>query len=325
MKFVLGGHPPDCEIFRMGQQLQSGTPGEAPAPEVLKHLAGSLETQWRRHQKKLKRCQRHFSEAAVHHSRVETRRLLSTVELAGAFLSAGATRKARRALKQHLDVFDDLRDTHVQLLYVGRMLRAFPAAKAFHEFLLKRERRFDRRTRKQIRRIKTRRLGKSIQSFREEIGRQRKRIPAKQAFKVVRRAVDRAFARVVRLRERVRAKDTATIHRTRVAFKKFRYMLESLAPLVPGIAGQQLASLHPYQTMMGDIQDVEVLLTTLDKFLRRQEACGERLNAFRNELLRRRQWLIERCLLSADMLRAFWPPADSPCQPRAMNPKPKSS
>ena len=37
-------------------------------------------------------------------------------------------RKARRALKHHLAVFGDLRDTQVQLVYVGRMAGAFPDA-----------------------------------------------------------------------------------------------------------------------------------------------------------------------------------------------------
>ena len=100
--------------------------------DVLKHLGDSLNMQWRRYRKRLKRCQKRFSNEAVHDVRVETRRLLSTIELLGAFIPEPDIKKVRRALKRHLDTFDQLRDTQVQLGYVGRMAGTFPDA---HEFL----------------------------------------------------------------------------------------------------------------------------------------------------------------------------------------------
>jgi len=63
------------------------------------HLGDSLQVQWRRYRKRLKRCQERFSEEAVHASRVETRRLLATVELLRAFIPEDDLKKARRALK----------------------------------------------------------------------------------------------------------------------------------------------------------------------------------------------------------------------------------
>ena len=125
------------------------TDGAANA-DVLEHLADSLHTQWRRYRKRLKLCQAHFSEEAVHDSRVETRRLLATVELLRVFIPEQAVRKVRRALKQHLDTFDELRDTQVQLVYVGRMTRTFPAARAFRNWLQQREVRFTRQTSKAV-------------------------------------------------------------------------------------------------------------------------------------------------------------------------------
>ena len=85
------------------------------------------------------------------------------------------------------------------------------------------------------------------------------------------RSVDRAFSRTRQLRARIDPRDTRTIHRTRVAFKKFRYMVEALAEYLPG--GDRPSAwpaMRHYQTMMGEIQDAEVLLRTLDKFLRKQ-------------------------------------------------------
>ena len=63
-----------------------------------------------------------------------------------------------------------------------------------------------------------------------------------------------------------------------------------------------------YQSMMGDIQDVEVMRAALDKFLRRKKIKTAAAGCLRNELLRRRQWLIQVYLNAAGRLRQFWPP-----------------
>lgn len=293
----------------------------APRADVLKHLADSLRTQCQRYRKRLKRCQENFSEEAIHDSRVEARRLLATVELLGAFLSDRELQKARRVLKQQLDTFDPLRDTQVQLVYVGRMTRAFPAARGFREWLLKREARFTREARKTVKHIHTKRLTRRLAAFEEEIRHRRKHTTHDLAFAAVQRAMDRAFAQVARLCQRVAAADTETIHRTRIAFKRFRYMVEALSPLLSVVTDQHRRAMRGYQSMMGDIQDVEVMLAALDKFLRKQEVNSAAAGRLRNELLRRRQWLIQVYLTAAGKLRLFWPPPDL----GAVAPKPKRS
>jgi len=57
--------------------------------------------------------------------------------------------------------------------------------------------------------------------------------------------------------------------------------------------------------MMGDIQDTEVLLRALDKYLWKKKSDFPR--GFREELVRRRQWLIRVYLDAADQLLEFWP------------------
>ena len=108
---------------------------------------------------------------------------------------------------------------------------------------------------------------------------------------------------------RYRSISTArSIHRTRIAFKRFRYMVEALSPLLPAVTDQHRHAMRGYQSMMGDIQDVEVMLATLDKFLRRKKIKTAAAGRLRNELLRRRQWLIQVYLNAAGRLRQFWPP-----------------
>jgi CHAD domain-containing protein len=113
--------------------------------------------------------------------------------------------------------------------------------------------------------------------------------------------------RTDQLKRRIDPRDAKTIHCTRVAFKRFRYMMEALAKYLPGAKKKLLERMRHYQTMMGDIQDAEVLLQGLDKYLRKQGLEPVRMRAFHQALLRRRQELIRAYLPVAGRLSEFWP------------------
>jgi CHAD domain-containing protein len=305
--------PTACAVN--GPEARNG-PG-APAslgPDGLKHLAESLRKQGKRYRRELKRCQKHFSEKAVHESRVATRRLLSTRELLAGFLPAPRLEKAKRALKRHLDIFDELRDTQVQLVIVRKMVHPFPGARPFKAYLLKREQRFAKQTRKAIKRVKSNRLGELIAACRTDIA-ARSRPPTGLAAARLRRSIDRAFARTVQLRGRIVPQDTRTIHCTRVAFKKFRYMVEALADYLPGVDAALLEAMRRYQGLMGQIQDLEVLLLVLDKFLARKKLAQGPAIDLREELANRRQALVQTYLGCADQLLQFWPAAQKSRRP----------
>ena len=131
--------------------------------------------------------------------------------------------------------------------------------------------------------------------------------------------MSQAFARVARLCRHVRAGDTKTIHRTRIAFKRFRYMVEALAPLLPAVTPDHRRAMRGYQCMMGDIQDMEVLLAALDKFVQKEGVDAGSARRLKKELVRWRQLLIQIYLNAAGRLRRFWPPPGL----RAINAKAK--
>ena len=63
------------------------------------------------------------------------------------------------------------------------------------------------------------------------------------------------FARTMRLQIKVNPEETKTIHRTRIAFKHFRYMIEALLPLLPTVilTSHRRHAQVPV-TLAGDIQ-----------------------------------------------------------------------
>ncbi len=270
-------------------------------------LSRCLERQWRRYRKQLKRCQKKFSADSIHDSRVSARRLSATVGLLSKFISSKGVEKIDRLLKLHLDVFDDLRDTQVQLAALDNLCLLFPSARPFYNALLDREKRLSKKAHRNIKRFRLKPLAKLIKAGIAELKRQRHAQSGKASAAILMRAVNSAFDTVRRLRERIDRRDIRTIHRTRIAFKKFRYMVELLGNELIPLDEKRIAEMQHYQTMMGDVQDAEVLLRNLDKFIGRNESKRASLLKFREEIVRRRQWLIRVYLDAANQLDEFWP------------------
>jgi CHAD domain-containing protein len=55
----------------------------------------------------------------------------------------------------------------------------------------------------------------------------------------------------------------STIHRVRIAFKSLRYMIEIVHPLLANFPSDNLRRMHDYQSLMGEIQDVEIIMQAL--------------------------------------------------------------
>ena len=270
-------------------------------------LSRALERQWRRDRKQLKRCQKKFSPTTIHDSRVSARRLAATAELLSRFLARDHVRKIEALLKKNLDVFDDLRDTQVQLGALENLCLLFPAARAFYNWLADCEKRHSKQARRDVKGVRLKPLAKVIKAGLAELKRERRALSGKESATILLKSAASAFERVRRLRARIDRRDTRTIHCTRIAFKKFRYMVELLGEQLMAVDAKQVEEMQHYQTMMGDVQDAEVLLRTLDKFIGRNKERAVSLLKLHEELVRRRRWLIRVYLDAAKQLNDFWP------------------
>jgi CHAD domain-containing protein len=284
-----------------GRGLSAGQSG------LHRHLRTSLKEQWKRYRRRLRRCRKECSEEAVHDLRVEIRRMLSSVELTGAFASRRHREKNERLLKKHLESFGELRDTQVQLLRLGSFVPGYAAARLFQEALRRQEAGLLRLAGRRVRRFRPARLRRALERVRREIKTRRAGGLERRDGMVIRRALNRAFSRVVRLQQKVHPQRRDTIHRTRVAFKKFRYMVEALAPLLPRVSAERLQAMHDHQNLMGDIQDLEVLRLGFEAFEGEENLAAEDACAFRRELERRSESAVRACLSRAGRLAEFKP------------------
>jgi CHAD domain-containing protein len=225
-------------------------------------LLDSLNTRWDKYKAELKTCRREFSEAAVHDFRVAARRLLSALDLLRTVIQDPAIQKIRRILKDQLDNLDDLRNIQALLADISEIIHEIPVLQPYQEYLQHKEKKNLRAARKEIKSLKIASLSKRIQKLNKTI----------EAFKQADldtslfSAVDEAYAIVNQRYAMVDPDQPATIHRVRLAFKKFRYMIEAIYPILQNSPPDYLKRLHDYQATMGDIQDMEVALQELADF-----------------------------------------------------------
>src|SRR6185503_16477117 len=214
-------------------------------------LSIALNERWKKYREELKVCKQEFSKEAVHDLRVATRRLLAVLDMLRALDPYPRVQKARRLLKNQLDSLDDLRDTQVMLVDVYESMANYPELKAFEEYLLAREKKLLRRARKEIMDMEIsevkRRIEKSRSSLQEKAG-------VTDWTARLLSVVDQAYARAGQAFGQIEASQSASIHRFRVTFKKFRYMVEILYPVLMGVPEEYLKRMHDYQSRMGDVQ-----------------------------------------------------------------------
>jgi CHAD domain-containing protein len=287
-------------------------PGEG---QLAARLDRAFKSAWRSYRRAFKRCQKKVSRTTVHQLRVETRRLLALVDLFDPSPAGEAPVRISLSFKPPFKTSGRLRDTQVMLGNVEQRLGRFPETKRFKKELVRREKRLSRQLERKLRRTRLKLLKDRMDALRKELRAGVKQADGRhRAWVSLLKGVDRAFANAVARRRSIAPTKPRAVHRTRVAFKKFRYLVEQLRPLMPRAAGGSPGKLRGYQKLMGEIQDCETLLAELDKFMREEKSEARRLRKFRAAVKRDHALLMARYLRRADELLSFW---DSPVAQRA--------
>jgi CHAD domain-containing protein len=228
-------------------------------------LLEALDRRWEQYRTDLRVCRAEFSEEAVHDLRVDTRRLLSVLEIIRFIDPNPGVQKLRRVFKKQLDDFDDLRDVQVMLADISENIESLSELAPFQQYLQKQEKRLLRTAEAGVRAIKPTSMNHRLLKVREVLS----AIPAEGLPLRLLQTVDNAYLIVRQRYGWIDPDQPASIHSVRVAFKKFRYMIECIHPVLTDFPEAQFKRMHDYQTMMGDIQDAEVFLLTLANFATR--------------------------------------------------------
>ena len=222
-------------------------------------LLEALDSGWKKYRTQLKRCLDEFSDEAVHDLRVATRRMLALVQLLDSISSRPRLQKLIDAFKDQLDEFDDVRDTQVILAGVSEILSELPQLQDFQKHLQTSEEKLLRNLRKKIKQLESSKVDKRIQKTHESIETEMNGDLESQ----IMQAVDDAYHLIKQRYGWVDLDRPTTIHRVRIAFKSFRYMVEIIHPLLSDFPSENLKRMDAYQSLMGEIQDTEVFAQTL--------------------------------------------------------------
>ena len=270
-------------------------------------LSNSLRDRWQSYRNQLRNCRKDFSERSVHQLRVAARRLMTQYVLVGCVTPGDRAEKARRKLKRAVETLGDLRDTQVQKAFIESQMAQFPDLRLLRDVLRRRERSLVKRVAEKIRLAKMRKLEKwtthLCKALAADVLDPSKREPlATRAF----RATADAFMEVVRRRQTIDPTISQTIHSTRVAFKKFRYMIEALSPAFTSLGKNQLRPFATYQRRMGDLQDLENLQSFISQFIWEHPETESLLRPFCRCLNARRARSLRLCLNHTGDLFKFW-------------------
>ena len=226
---------------------------------VNQFLLSALDDRWKNYRLELKRCRAEFSNEAVHDLRVASRRMLAFIRLINSISPHPRLQKLRRYFKDQLDEFDDLRDTQVILAEISETLQELPQLQEFQDHLQSVEKRLLKTLRKKLKVIDLFDVSKRIRRLRESLKTDSSDDLVLKTFQ----AVEDAFLITQRRRDWVNPSQATSIHRVRIAFKTFRYTVEIVHPLLDNFPAANLKRMHDYQSLMGEIQDVEVILQAL--------------------------------------------------------------
>jgi len=231
--------------------------------ESQKDFLGALDGHWDNYRRQFKAGRQEISEESIHDLRVAARRLLAQLSILRCLDVHPRVMKIQRFLKRQLDQLDQLRDAQVLLADTTQGMESLPQLAPFQAYLLARSSDLADAARKDLGASRPSDLEKRVKEIRRVA---KKHSKDKNLLDQLLRAVDQAHSKTGQMFGKLNANDPVTIHHVRIAFKKFRYMIETIQPLLRDYPEAHLDRMHDYQDAMGRVHDMSVFLDRLHEY-----------------------------------------------------------
>jgi len=273
-------------------------------------LEKELNRRWEKYTSNLSRCKRGFSESAVHDLRIACRRMIAILDILLLIIPEKQTRRLRQSFKKHLSILSPLRDVQVQLAGMQDMVIRYPELGKYRTVLLLREQRLRKKLQRNLRGHGPATWKGEIQAVKDSFKRTTSDPRLRHAaFTVMHGAIASLYTSAVNSLRKIDPTKTKTIHRLRIEVKKLRYTVEILGPVLGLSSARKVKAMQHYQTRLGAIQDMEVLIAGLNSFTARVGRTNTAsLRTLREELSRMKTEMIQQYLQSRDELMTFWRP-----------------
>lgn len=230
---------------------------------IRQYLLSSFDERWMNFSMRLSSAKKETSMENVHHFRVATRRLLVLLDLLNNLLSQSKYEKLRKYLRGLRSNFNALHDTQmiIDSLIVAREKGL--DTEPFLKRMQKTEKRLNKEVVKVISSLKQDHLFTNSIQIRTELV----QILADPNFldSQILPKLDESYAEIKEISQLINPSKVSTIHNLRISYRKFRYMIEILIPILHDYPTEHLVKMRSYQDMMGEIQNGEIILTHLNQ------------------------------------------------------------
>ena len=250
------------------------------------------------------------SEDAIHDVRVAIRRCLASGEVLLGLAPCKALRKYRGRVKPVLSGLNALRDLQVVAEFLDEEKARLGELEPFASHNEKAEKRALVRVKRKIAKTKSPLIAeKWLAAVRANAAPVLERATTEQILA----PIDAAYQLCLRRLGELNIDDPETTHSLRIAFKGFRYGVEVVSGLIPNFPLELFSPFHEYQSMMGAIQDAEVMRGLYERFVRKHpnEDIGEASGFFASLLKTRTEIFYKQ----AGDLRGFWRESPTVGQP----------
>lgn len=258
----------------------------------IQHAAEIYQTQANNIFKKL-------SETNVHDFRVCIRRLLSQSSLINDLNPIPHYPELKAELKSQVKLFNDLRDNQVQILKTQSLAYEYLALYKLYHYLIDQEHLKVKQLKENIKLID---YNHTLNLYFKNLNYIDETINPNNFYQII----DNKMNLVIERFKLSNESDLSTIHKTRLAFKKFRYTIEFLSPIFK-YNEESLLKLKNFQTTMGQIQDNVVYLNYFtdwqNKYNKLSNSDFELIKLY---LLEERKQLINDYFNNFNEIYTFW-------------------
>ncbi len=243
---------------------------------------------------------------AVHDMRVALRRLIAAVELLQSLTPNALADSLPKKIYKRLLLFSELRDVQVLRKYFTKLTPGHPGIRRLTDTLRKREtalaKNLPRISRKPSANFITDAMITGLTALMEKIVETETETFIRKRMEAL---LDAEYSNIRRLAKKVAPHKQKTIHKTRVALKRVRYLQELCIGIVPDVTDEGVNELKTLQSCMGTAHDCDVMLDTLYSYKEEYSMKKADFAYIRQKLLNRRSDAIGETMQHIQILNAY--------------------
>jgi CHAD domain-containing protein len=227
-------------------------------------VGAALASSWERVEAELERYRGAPAQAGSHDLRVGMRRFLAAAEFAQLLEPEALPDKLPSRVKRLMTALSPLRDIEIQREALEKRDLVPEARQKLALWLRQHEQKLAKKVQRRLVRFPVERTRQGVAEAVAALGRPDGDSSRSAELALLGRVAER-YRTFDRRRRASHDHDLHELHRTRVAFKKFRYAVELAAPLLRSLSKPRKEALKAFQDELGALQDSVVVLALFSR------------------------------------------------------------